>query len=128
MLELRVARQKQAEDKAREEAQMAKMERDEFVKVIRKQKEDIENERKVEESKKADRHANQWELRKQMQTNSEKGEQSKRDYLEEGRMLRQTQAEERKNIEKIKHEKLGHIQGLGIPGKYQAELAKKKVT
>ena len=42
-------------------------------------------------------------------------------------MVRQKLEQERQKIEAIKYKKLGELQGLDIPDKYQAELAKKKI-
>jgi len=49
-------------------------------------------------------------------------------YLEEGKLVRQKLEDERQKIERIKGKKLGELKGIDIPDKYQAELAKKKIT
>ena len=41
--------------------------------------------------------------------------------------MRQDQEAQKKKIEYIKQGKLGEMRDLGIPDKYQADLAKKKV-
>lgn len=42
-------------------------------------------------------------------------------------MVRQEQEAQKKKLEHIKNTKLNEMKGLGIPDKYQADLAKKKV-
>ena len=48
--------------------------------------------------------------------------------MEEGRKVRQKIDDERKKIESIKNKKLDQLNGLSIPEKYKAELAKKKIA
>jgi len=50
------------------------------------------------------------------------------DYLEEGKKVRQKLEDDRLKVEGIKQKKLNQIQDLGIEGKYQYELAKKKIV
>lgn len=66
--------------------------------------------------------------RTQIITNEEKKKQERLDYLEEGRKVRQKIEEERRKIEAIKQKKLEDLQNLNIPDKYQAELARKKIS
>lgn len=54
--------------------------------------------------------------------------QHRREYLEEGRQLRKKQEEEKAKLEKIKAAKLNHLRSVGVPDKYSAELARKKIT
>ena len=72
------------------------------------------------------KHASQ--LRGQIQNNDEKSKQDRLDYLEEGKKVRQKIDEERRKIEAIKAKKLNELNGLAIPDKYTAELAKKKIS
>ena len=53
--------------------------------------------------------------------------QERLDYLEEGRKVRQRIEDERLKVERIKKSKLDGLVGLGIEGKYQADLAKKRI-
>lgn len=61
-------------------------------------------------------------------TNEDKKKQERLDYLEEGRKMRQKIEEERRKIEAIKQRKLQELRDLEIPEKYQAELARKKIS
>ena len=97
------------------------------MRIIQKQKEVEEQERRIEEEKKEvlKKHASQ--LRSQIQTNEDKSKQDRLDYLEEGRKVRQKIEEERRKIEAIKQKKLDQLNNLEIPDKYKAELAKKRI-
>ena len=59
--------------------------------------------------------------------NGEVKKQERLDYLEEGRKVRQRIEDERLKVERIKKAKLDGLVGLGIEGKYQADLAKKRI-
>lgn len=122
------ARQRQFLEREQRLSEQAKQERDEFLRIIHKQKEVEEQERRIEEEKKdvLKKHSNQ--LRTQIHTNDEQGKQDRLDYLEEGRKIRQKIDDERVKIEAIKQKKLGELGALNIPEKYAAELAKKKIA
>ncbi len=97
------------------------------MRIIQKQKEIEEQERRIEEEKKEvlKKHASQ--LRSQITANEDKGKQERLDYLEEGRKVRSKIEEEKRKIEAIKQKKLEGLNQLEIPDKYKAELAKKKI-
>ena len=126
--DLEEARQKQFLEKERRLAEQAKQERDEFLRIITKQKEVEEQERRIEEEKKNVLKGHAVGIRTQILQNEEHKKQDRLNYLEEGKLVRQKLEDERKKIERIKGKKLGELQGLSIPDKYQAELAKKKIT
>ena len=63
----------------------------------------------------------------QITNNSEVKKQERLDYLEEGRKVRQRIEDERLKVERIKAEKLRGLVDLGIEGKYQADLSKKRI-
>ncbi len=98
------------------------------MRIIQKQKEVEEQERRIEEEKKEVLKKHSHQLRSQIHTNDEKGKQERLDYLEEGRKVRQKIEEEKRKIEAIKNKKLSELNGLDIPDKYKAELAKKKIV
>lgn len=97
------------------------------MRIIQKQKEVEEQERRIEEEKKEILKKHSTQLRSQIQINDEKGKQERLDYLEEGRKVRQKIEEEKRKIEAIKQKKLNELNNLEIPDKYKAELAKKKI-
>lgn len=98
------------------------------MRIIQKQKEIEEQERRIEEEKKNVLLQHSSQLRTQIVNNDEKSKQERLDYLEEGRKVRQKIEEERRKIEAIKQKKITQMDQLNIPDKYKAELAKKKVT
>ena len=59
--------------------------------------------------------------------NSETTKQARLDYLEEGRKVRQRIEDERLKVERIKAQKLQGLVDVGIEGKYQADLSKKRI-
>ncbi len=98
------------------------------MRIIHKQKEVEEQERRIEEEKKEVLKKHSQQLRSQIQTNDDKGKQERLDYLEEGRKVRTKIEEEKRKIEAIKNKKLQELNNLEIPDKYKAELAKKKIV
>ena len=96
------ARQRQFLEREQRLAEQAKQERDEFLRIIHKQKEVEEQERRIEEEKKEVLKKHSLQLRTQIQGNDEKTKQDRLDYLEEGRKIRQKIDEERSKIEAIK--------------------------
>ena len=66
-------------------------------------------------------------FRDQIGMNSETTKQARLDYLEEGRKVRQRIEDERLKVERIKADKLRGLVDLGIEGKYQADLSKKRI-
>jgi len=121
------ARNDQMMEKGKRLQEQAKQERDEFQRIIHNQKmeRDVELKAELERQQMVKQHAGQ--LKKQIAVNEEKQKQDKRGYLEEGKKIKDKLTAEKKLLENIKSEKLGELQDLGIPEKYQAELAKKKI-
>jgi len=90
------------------------------------QQEEAERSRQSEEKQMLKQHAN--ELRSQIQSREEKALQERRDFLEEGNMVRATIGSERRKLEKIKTRKIDELKKTGVPEKYWAELARKKIS
>lgn len=101
-------------------AEQAKQERDEFMRVIQKQREIEEQERRIAESKKTTLKGHSNQLRTQIVQNDEVKKQERLDFLEEGRKVRQKIDEERNKIQTIKDKKLKDLTSLGIEEKYTA--------
>lgn len=108
-------------------AQQAKAERDEFLRIIQKQKEQEDEERSLEQQRHGAFRNHAQTIRDQIGMNGEVRKQERLDYLEEGRKVRQRIEDERLKVERIKKSKLDGLVGLGIEGKYQADLAKKRI-
>jgi len=126
--ELNEARKQQQSEKERRLGEQAKFERDEFERIIevQMQQEDAERQRQTDERVMRKHHAH--ELRSQIAAREEKALQDRRDFLEEGNMIRSNIGVERKRLEKIKARKIDELAKVGVPEKYQAELARKKIT
>merc|ERR1711937_1082707 len=126
--ELMEARKQQKAEKERRLAEQAKFERDEFERIIvvQMQQEDAEKQRQAEE--KGMRKAHVEELRSQIAAREEKALQERRDFLEEGNVIRAQISSERKKLEKIKSRKIEELKKVGVPEKYWAELARKKIS
>lgn len=125
--EMDVVRKRQFLEREQMMAEQAKAERDDFLRIIERQKEDEMKERALEDEKKNALKAHANVIRKQIEKNTEVKKQERLDYLEEGKRVRQKLEDERLKVEQIKQQKLAGIQQLGIEPKYQTELAKKKI-
>jgi len=126
--ELMVARQRQQNEKERRLGEQAKFERDEFERIIEVQMQQEEAERQRQAEEKEMRVAHSQELRMQIGAREEKAYQERRDFLEEGNSVRASIGSERKKLENIKTRKIGELQKTGVPEKYWAELARKKIS
>jgi len=126
--ELTRARNLQQCEKERRLAEQAKFERDEFERIIevQMQQEDAERQRQGEE--KDMRHRHVGELRGQIAAREECSLQERRDFLEEGNVVRAQIGNERRKLEKIKTRKIDELAKAGVPDKYRAELARKKIS
>jgi len=126
--ELNLARKQQQAEKERRLSEQAKFERDEFERIIevQMQQEEAERQRQSEEKQMLTQHAK--ELRNQINSREEKALQERRDFLEEGNIVRATIGSERRKLEKIKGRKIDELKKTGVPEKYWAELARKKIS
>merc|ERR1719198_1142819 len=126
--ELAVARQQQQAEKERRLGEQAKFERDEFERIIQVQLQQEEAERQRQNEEKAIQVQHASELRNQIGAREEKALQERRNFLEEGNTVRATIGSERKKLEKIKGRKIEELKKVGVPEKYWAELARKKIS
>ena len=108
-------------------AEQARIEREDYMSQIHKQKMFEAAEKKVEEEKAVARKVNEKAVRAQISDKEELKKQERIDYLEEGKKVRQRIEDERLKVEGIKGEKLQGIKDLGIAEKYMADLSKKKI-
>jgi hypothetical protein len=97
------------------------------MRVIQKQREVEEQERRIAEQKKVSLKGHSNQLRGQIVQNDEIKKQGRLDFLEEGRKVRQKIDDERTKIEAIKDKKLHDLKNLNIEDKYTAQLARKKI-
>merc|ERR1719174_1149022 len=126
--ELHEARKQQQAEKERRLAEQAKFERDEFERIIQVQLQQEEAERQRQAEEKAMRVQHSSELRNQIGAREEKALQERRNFLEEGNVVRAQVAAERRKLERIKSRKIDELKKVGVPEKYWAELARKKIS
>jgi len=126
--ELNFARKQQQSEKERRLGEQAKFERDEFERIIevQMQQEEAERQRQGEEKQMLKQHAG--ELRSQIDSREEKALQERRDFLEEGNIVRASIGSERRKLEKIKTRKIDELKKTGVPDKYWSELARKQIS
>ena len=118
----------QSLEKERRLQEQAKQERDEFQKIIASQKAGRENELNMEFAKSMRVKDHNDQLKKQIAVHEEKKRQERREFLEEGKKVRDKLAEEKKLLEIIKNQKLEELIDMGIASKYTAELARKRIA
>jgi len=126
--ELSEARRQQQAEKERRLGEQAKFERDEFERIIEVQMQQEEAERQRQMEEKSTRMQHMQELRQQIAAREEQSLQERRDFLEEGNTNRASIGNERKRLEKIKMRKIEELKKAGVPEKYWAELARKKIS
>ncbi|XP_075843667.1 cilia- and flagella-associated protein 45 [Microtus pennsylvanicus] len=122
---LRKSRLEQVAFKEHTLAVQVQRDRDEFERILRAQREQIEKE-KLEREKKAMgclQHAN--ELRRQVRDNQQKQVQDRLATFEEGRRLKEEAQKRRERIEDIKKQKLEELRATGLPEKYCIEAERK---
>ena len=103
-MELHEARKQQQAEKERRLAEQAKFERDEFERIIQVQMQQEEAERQRQEEEKGLRLQHASEIRQQIAAREERAMQERRDFLEEGNVVRAQIGAERKKLEKIKEQ------------------------
>ncbi|XP_044800091.1 cilia- and flagella-associated protein 45 isoform X2 [Bubalus bubalis] len=122
---LRKSRLEQVAFKEHALAVQVQRDRDEFERILRAQREQIEKERLEEEKKATGRlqHAN--ELRRQVRENQQKQVQARIATFDEGRRLKEEAQKRRERIEDIKRKKLEELRATGLPEKYCIEAERK---
>lgn len=94
-----IARKKQFIEREQLMAEQAKAERDDFLRIIERQKEDEQKERALDDEKKSALKSHANVIRKQIEKNTEVKKQERLDYLEEGKRVRQRLEDERQKVE-----------------------------
>ncbi|XP_077647737.1 cilia- and flagella-associated protein 45 [Urocitellus parryii] len=123
--QLRKTRMEQVAFKEHRLAAQVQQDREEFERILRAQREQIEKE-KMEEEKKASgrlQHAN--ELRRQVRENQQRQVQNRIATFEEGRRLKEEAQKRRERIDDIKKKKLEELRATGLPEKYCIEAERK---
>jgi len=126
--DLSEARDRQKLLKMKQLSDQARMEQEEFFRIIdaqqQKEEEDVQHAMQTMEIRKHHKE----ELQSQIASNDERRDRERREYLEEGDRLRAKLRAEKTKLETIKQRKLDQLGSNGIPTKYRAELARKKIN
>lgn len=126
--ELMKANEQQKAEREVKLAEQAKFEKEEYQKILESQLKAQEDERRKEEERVKLRYDHNGELRRQIKEREEYEKQTKREYLEEGRKMKQKVLGIKKNIERIKEEKLAELKSLSVQDKYVTPLVKYKLN
>lgn len=126
--ELMKANEQQKVDRELRLAEQAKLEKEEFNRIIEAQLKSQEEERRKEEERVKQRYDHNGELRRQIKVREELEKQKKRENLEEGRKMKQKVKSIKERIERIKEEKLAELKGLNVQEKYVTPLVKYKLN
>ncbi|KAH7286944.1 hypothetical protein KP509_32G028900 [Ceratopteris richardii] len=122
------AREDQKLLKMKRLADQAKQEQAEFYRVMKEQQEAVRAIKAEEEKVRIRNYQNRDEILRQIQKHKEERERERKMELEYGERIRLRAKAELEILEAIKARKLKELQGEGVPEKYQAELARKKVA
>lgn len=125
--DLAQAREKQKMVKMKQLSDQARMEQEEFFRIIDAQQQKEEEDVQLQMQTMAIRKHHKEELLSQIATNDERRARERKEYLEEGDRLRAKMRGEKNKLEGIKSRKLDELHDAGIPAKYRAELQRKKI-
>uniref|UniRef100_A0A8C6YUH1 Cilia- and flagella-associated protein 45 n=1 Tax=Nothoprocta perdicaria TaxID=30464 RepID=A0A8C6YUH1_NOTPE len=109
-------------------AVQVQQDRDDFERILRAQREQIEKE-KVEEAQRAAlqlAHAN--EVRRQMREHQQKLVQERVAAFEEGRRLQEEARQRSERLTELKRQKMQELRASGIPEKYCAQVERKALS
>ncbi|XP_044528645.1 cilia- and flagella-associated protein 45 [Gracilinanus agilis] len=123
--QLKQSRMEQVAYKEHTMAVQVQRDRDEFERILRAQRQQIEKERLEEEKKGKEnlQHAN--ELRRQVRENQQKQVQERIATFEEGRRLKEEAQKRHERINEIKKKKIEELRATGLPEKYCIEAERK---
>ena len=126
--ELAEAREAQKQHKTQQLAIMAKMEQEDFKRIIAVHQQKEREDEALENKSLMTRQKHKDDLLAQIAKIEENRKKERREYLAEGDRLRKEHASELKKLECIKSRKLVELEAAGVPAKYCAELERKRVA
>ena len=126
--ELAEAREAQKQHKTQQLAIMAKMEQEDFKRIIAVHQQKEREDEVLEHKSLMTRQKHKDDLLAQIAKIEENRKKERREYLAEGDRLRKEHASELNRLEGIKSRKLGELEAAGVPAKYRAELERKRVA
>jgi len=122
------AREQQKMVKMKQLADQARLEQEEFFRIIDAQQQKEEEDLLLKAKMVTIRTEHKGELINQIMINEERKNKERKEYLEEGERLRQQHRAEKARLDSIKHRKLVELESSGVPAKYRAELQRKKIA
>ena len=126
--DLAEAREFQKASKMKQLADMARMEQEEFYRIIERQKEDSLREQAVLHEQAQARRKHKDEVINQIKHNESMTRRNKAEYLQEGERLRDQHRAQKAHLEKVKERKIAELTREGVPEKYRAELERFKIS
>ena len=108
--------------------EIAKKEKEEHDRIIEKNMEDIEKDRRMEEIKKKKIYENKYDLIKLIKMKEEKEKMKNKELQEEGRKEKQMRDDWKLRMENIKQQKIQELKNLGIKRKYIVDLENFKIA
>ena len=126
--ELKEINERQRKDKKRQLLEIAKKEKEEHDRIIEKNMEDIEKDRRMEEIKKKKIYENKYDLIKLIKMKEEKEKMKNKELQEEGRKEKQMRDDWKLRMENIKQQKIQELKNLGIKRKYIVDLENFKIA
>ncbi|XP_072431006.1 cilia- and flagella-associated protein 45 [Chiloscyllium punctatum] len=106
-------------------AVQATKERQEFERVLKVQKEQIEKEKKEEEDRRYGRTKYANDLREQIREREQKHIAERASFFEEGKRLKEEAYQRRLRLDQIKRKKLEELRSVGLPEKYCREIERR---
>ena len=126
--ELKEINERQRKEKKQQLMEIAKQEKEEYERIIQKNMEEIEKDRRREENKKKKVYENKNDLIKLIKIKEEKERIKNRELQEEGRKENQLRDDWKLRMEMIKNQKIQELKNLGIKRKYIADLENYKIS
>jgi len=127
MADMHNAREMQRRVKAQRMADQAMQEREEYYRVLEWQKAEVEKEQQKAYEQQRARVKHRDALMEQINEHEQAKSEARQKFLEEGQRMAAEMAAEHRRLAQLKDEKLNTLGHLGVPEKYRAELAKKKL-
>ena len=121
------AREAQKQHKLKQLAVQAKMEEEEFYRIIAANRMKEKEDSQLAAKQMAIRKKHKEDLIAQIAAIEEKREVAKKEYRAEGDRMRREHAMEKAKLESIKQRKLDELLAAGVPAKYRAELERKRI-
>ena len=126
--ELKEINERQRKEKKKQLMEIAKQEKEEYERILEKNMEEIEKDRRREENKKKKVYENKNDLIKLIRMKEEKERIKNRELQEEGRKEKQLRDDWKLRMENIKKQKIQELKNLGIKRKYIVDLENYKIA